>query len=336
MGVPEWRGSAGLAMALWIAGLSLAVCEPVWARCDKLNDALSEVSSVTLVTNGTSNGRPVSPWQPEHTDDRYIAGCTYGGTVSFFGSLGAIGSYAEGGQAYSVYDTGITGLGMIFAVRSRDDGGDYLPIHAEHMSTLHFKQQWMSPQVRVRFIRMGEIAAGVHATRAFEFGSGLYSDSSSIKATVNYAVASTTVTVVHRPLCRPQPSTVRMGSVPVTDFRGRYSGSRSRRFQIQLDCDSGVGEVRYYLEATEASPAEDTARGIVAVSGGAAGVGLQVLQGESGPPIPLEKIHAFATSTDAGRISKQFYARYVQTAEETKDVQPGKADASIRIVMEYP
>ncbi|MBN5087326.1 fimbrial protein [Stenotrophomonas maltophilia] len=326
----RWTAVVGM------AGLGLVFSGAAWARCDKFSDALSEVVSTTLVTNGTSNGRPVSPWLPEHTDDRYIAGCTSGGTVFFFGHRDQIGSYSENGLAYSVYASGIEGLGMIFAVRSRDDGGPFVPIHADSSSTINFRQQWMFPQVRARFIRMADIAAGTHATRAFEFGSGLYSDGTSIKATVNYAVSSTTVTVVHRPLCRPLPVVVRMGSVPATDFRGQYSGSRSRGFQIQLDCESGVGEVRYYLEATDTSPIVDVDRGIVAVTGGAAGVGLQMLQSDSGTPIALEKVHPFGTSTDAGRISKQFHARYVQTAEESKDIQPGAANASIRIVMDYP
>ncbi|MBA0428731.1 MULTISPECIES: fimbrial protein [Stenotrophomonas] len=332
----ELRGMRRWTAAMWMAGLGLAFSGSAWARCDRFSDVLSEVASTTLVTNGTSNGRPVSPWLPEHTDDRYTAGCTWGGSILFFGDRDQIGSYSENGLAYSVYESGVAGLGMIFAVRSRDDGGPFVPIHADRSSTINFREQWMFPQVRARFILMADIAAGTHTTRAFEFGSGLYSDSTTIKATVNYSVSGTTVTVVHRPLCRPQPVVVRMGSVPATDFRGQYSGSRSRSFQIQLDCQSGVGEVRYYLDATDTSPVVDVDRGIVAVTGGAAGVGLQMLQSDSGMPIALGKVHPFGTSTDAGQISKQFHARYVQTAEESKDVQPGGANASIRIVMDYP
>ncbi len=332
----EVRGTKCWTTAVWMVGFWLAFTGPAWARCDKFNDALSEVASATLVTNGTSNGRPVSPWLPEHTDDRYIAGCTSGGSVLFFGDRDQIGSYSENGLAYSVYESGIAGLGMIFGVRSRDDGGPFVPIHAEHAGRISFRQQWMFPQVRARFIRMADIAAGSYTTRAFEFGSGLYSDGTTVKATVSYAVSSTSVTVVHRPVCRPLPVVVRMGSVPASDFRGQYSGSRRRAFQIQLDCESGVGEVRYYLEATDASPIVDADRGIVAVTGGAAGVGLQMLHSDSGTPIALDKVHPFGRSADAGRISKQFHARYVQAAKESKDVQPGVANASIRIVMDYP
>jgi len=295
------------------------------------------VNSATLTVNGVANGRPVSSWQPEYTDDRYIAGCTDGGTAYFYATRAEVGTYTEGDSKYSVFPTGVDGLGIIIGVRSRDDGGNFQPLSTVRAAQVRFRQQWMFPQVRVRFIRTGEIAVGTHEMDPFEFADVLYSDTTTVKATVQYSLTGATITAQHRPLCRPAPVPVRMGSVPVTDFKGQFSGGRERPFQIFLDCEAGVGDVNFYLEPTDSSPAVDVARGIVAVSGGAAGVGLQVLDGESGvSPVALEKVYPFGTSTGAGRIGRPFRARYVQTAASAKDIQPGKADASIRIVMDYP
>ncbi|MHC1658344.1 fimbrial protein [Stenotrophomonas riyadhensis] len=146
------------------------------------------------------------------------------------------------------------------------------------------------------------------------------------------------MTTIHRPLCRPLPAKVRMGSVPVTDFsNGQYSGSRERAFQLSLDCDAGVGDVRFVLEPTAESPAVDIERGIVGVSGGATGVGLQVLEGDKGStPLALEKSHLFGSTVQPGLLSRRFLARYVQTVKDRRNIQVGKADASIRIVMDYP
>lgn len=326
----------------WLTGMAgalllLGICGPAWARCDKHGDSTSTVSAATLTVNGVSNGRPVSSWQPEYTDDRHFVGCTNGGTAYFYATPSEVGTYMDGGSTYSVYPTGVEGLGMIIGVRSRDDGGNFQPIWTGRTAQIPFRQQWMFPQVRVRFIRTGEIAAGTHETVPFEFASTLYSDSTTVKATVKYSLAGATITAEHRPLCRPAPVPVRMGSVPATDFKGQYSGGRERPFQIFVDCEAGVGDVNFYLEPTDTSPAVDVARGIVAVSGGAVGVGLQVLDGESGiSPVALEKVYPFGTSTGAGRIGRKFRARYVQTVASEKDIQPGKADASIRIVMDYP
>lgn len=329
----EHRWSARLASVV----LLLGACGQAWARCDKLADSVSNVSAVSLTVNGIPNGRPVSPWQPEYTDDRYIAGCTDGGTAYFYATASEVGVYTEGTSTYSVYPTGVDGLGMIIGVRSRDDGGSFLPIWTGRAAQIPFREQWLIPQVRVRFIRTGEIAAGTHDTDPFEFASTLYSDSTTVKATVRYSLGSATITAMHRPLCRPLPMPVRMGSVPVTDFKGQFSGGREQLFQISLDCEAGVGDVNFYFEPTDMSPPVDVARGIVAVSGGAVGVGLQVLDGESGiSPVALEKVYPFGTSTGAGRIGRKFRARYVQTAASEKDIQPGNADASIRIVMDYP
>ena len=336
------RASFARVVHKWLAGtagafLFFGVCGQAWARCDRFNDSSSAVNAVSLTVNGVVNGRPVSSWQSEYTDDRYIAGCTDGGTAYFYAAPSEVAAYTEGGFTYSVYPTGVDGLGMIIGVRSRDDGGHFQPIWTGRTTQIAFRQQWMFPQVRVRFIRTGEISAGTHETDPFEFASTLYSDTSTVKATVKYSLAGTTITAEHQPLCRPVPVPVRMGSVPVTDFKGQFSGARERPFQIFLDCEAGVGSVNFYLEPTDMSPAVDVARGIVAVSGGAVGVGLQVLDGESGiAPVALEKVYPFGVSTGPGRIGRSFRARYVQTAALEGDVQPGQANAVIRIVMDYP
>ncbi|WP_422351904.1 fimbrial protein [Stenotrophomonas sp. AR026] len=321
-----------------LALLALGVCGKASANCYVYKESDTIAASATLTVNGVALGRAVSPWLQATRDTDYFAACTLGSSFTearITGVQTPVGTYTEGGEVYGVYETGILGLGMVFAMRDEDNSlyPRYIPIRSTETKVAF--SDWFNPDVRIRYIRTGDIPQGTFGTNDFRFAAGSITNGTPPVPAV-FNIKGVTLTTRHRPLCRPEATHVRMASIPVTDFDGQYSGSRSRPFQVFLDCEAGVGNVKYVLEQTDLSPVVDRERGIVAVSGGATGVGLQMLEQSNGRPIPLDDVRDFGNSPRAGRISKQFFARYVQTAEKAEDVVLGQANAAIRIAMEYP
>lgn len=334
-----WGG--GLAAIIGI-GASVTATASCLATGDGAAGAQFEVPPVVLTANGIANGRTLSPWLSH--DMVWIGYCTNAASTIMTPSLPEITTFTSGRDVYSVYDVGVPGLGIIVAWRDYlDENREFRPLRTGTASEITTGNKAVEgytlsrPEVRVRYVKVGDLAEGNKTTTSIQLGAARVTDLGPGTATVAMNIAATTVELLNRPICIPQPMTVRMGSVPKTDFTGQYSGSRKRRFTVALDCDAAVGEIRYYLEATAGSPAVSTERGIVEVSGGATGVGLQMLHDGAGDkPIELESTFSFGSNTSGGRISKYFEARYVQTAVGTADIMPGTANASIRIVMDYP
>ncbi|WP_242891670.1 fimbrial protein [Stenotrophomonas maltophilia] len=336
-----WKCGAARALASIIGlGASVTAAASCVATEAGKAGAQFDVPHVEITANGTPNGRAVSPWLASHIV--WIGYCTYGASTSMTPSLPEITTFSSGRDVYSVYDVGVPGLGIIVGWRDQlDTNREFRPLRTGTASDISSGPAsvpgytYSRPEVRVRYVKVGDLAEGAYSTASIGLGQALVRDSVP-GPMVGMGIAATTVGLVHRPVCYPQPTTVRMGSVPKTDFKGQFTGSRKRRFSITLDCDAGVGDVQYYLEATAASPAVSSERGIVAVSGGAGGVGLQMLHdGDADMPVALEAVQSFG-STAGGRISRSFEARYVQTAAKADDILPGTANASIRIVMNYP
>ncbi|HEL4244671.1 hypothetical protein I5U23_16390 [Stenotrophomonas maltophilia] len=318
-------------------------------------DALAQVSTCAflghheltlpdrvVVANSLTNGRPASPWFGYQQAPDYVAVCR--GAQALLttprAGLKEVMSYVEAGQTYSVFESGIDGLGIV--IGTRDSTGDYrdgysaLKAGATTNTTIYGPRDDQYPiyqEFRFRFIRTGDVPAGVHSTGAMVFAD--YSALPRIQGSPgSFALGSATITVENRNICRPQTKLVRMGSIPVTDFSGQWSGARTRDFDVELDCDDAVGRVNYYLEVSDGSPEISGDRGIVSVEGGAEGVGLQML--EAGAAVPLDRSRYFGESLRKERLRKRFQARYVQTVPDAADIKLGTANASIRIVMDYP
>lgn len=312
-----------------------------FAVCSKWSDGSHDIFAATITANGMSAWRPVSAWQAPSED--YTGGCSAsmgGPTMTLTASAREVGTYrASAKEIYSIYDSGVPGLGYIVGFRGALRGGEFqavrngVPVSADSPRD----QELAYTELRVRYIKTGDTTAGVYDTAPLVLGSLWVSDTTSKDYTVPMTINSASITVVHRPVCYPEPVTVRMGSVAKTLFDGKYSGGPERGFHVAINCEAFMGDVDYYLEGTESSPANDSERGIIEVSGGAVGVGLQMLRDTAGyPPIPLEQTQNFGTNRGGGRISRYFKARYVQTVDKAEDIVPGTANAAMRIVMDYP
>ncbi len=333
LNIPVNRSSVCLGL------LAVAFSGTAMARCDAWEtEIIHPTTDATLTGNGMSNGRPVGNWQPGSAVTS--GGCSEGYLARYTlnANLVPVGTYrASASEIYSIYDSGVPGLGVIVGFRSLYAVGGYKavstgrPAEDENSSD---RGQLAVSEVRVRYIKIGDVAEGTYTTNRLNLGSLRVRDSTSVSYTLPLQIEPAQIEIVHRPVCYPQPKAVKMGSTPLTDFSGQYSGGRKRGFLIEIECDAGVGDVGYYLEGTESSPAVDVGRGIVEVSGGATGVGLQMMENDRA--VPLETLRYFGSSSTGGRINRHFYARYVQTAAKLEDIVPGAANAAIRIGMDYP
>ena len=312
-----------------------------FAVCVKWSDGSHDVYDATITANGMSVGRPVSGWQASSKD--YTGGCSAsmgGPAMTLTASAREIGTYrASAREIYSIYDSGVPGVGYIVGFRGALNGGAFQAVRTGIPVTDSNPrdQEIAYTELRVRYIKTGETTAGDYDTAPLALGSLRVNDLTSTDYTVPLTINAASITVVHRPVCYPEPLTVRMGSVSRTLFDGKYSAGPARGFHVAINCDDFIGDVDYYLEGAESSPAVDVDRGIIEVSGGAVGVGLQMLRNAAGdPPIPLERTYYFGANRGGGRITRYFKARYVQTVDKAEDILPGTANAAMRIVMDYP
>jgi len=315
----------------------LAVQQNAYARCDKSGEGDFAVPAASITPNGTAVGRPVSPWLAGSVVN--IGGCTDTGTMNLYVRASAVGTYIEDGKfTYGVFSTGVPGLGLVAGIRSTHESGlEFRPLRVGNNGTIDFRNSWPYPEMRVRYIKTGDIPPGDYVSQGVVLGDIRVNDWSTIWFSSRMSSQGAPVAVANRPMCFPQATHVNMGSVPMARFSGQLSGSEPKAFNVSVHCEADVGDILFYLEPTGDSAVIDAAKGIVAVSGGAGGVGIQMLHGEdANQPIPFEKTFPFGSTLVEGRLSKAFKARYVQTAKDAKDVHAGPANATIRLVLDYP
>lgn len=128
-----------------------------------------------------------------------------------------------------------------------------------------------------------------------------------------------------------------MGQHKTSEFTGTGKSTKSVNFNINLDnCPGGLGNtgpaIQYRLDPTSAVLV--SSQSVVAVaSGGATGLGLQLLDG-NGVALPLSTYKAFNGYSGAtgGSYTIPLQARYYQTAAA---VTPGPANAAITLTMLY-
>ncbi len=259
--------------------------------------------------------------------------------MNLYVAASAVGTYIEDGKStYGIFATGVPGLGLVAGIRSTYVSGlEFRPLTEGDNGKIDFRNSWPYPEMRVRYIKTGDIPPGDYVSQGVMLGDIRVNDWSTVWFLSRMSSQGAPVNVTSRPMCFPQATHVNMGSVPMARFSGQFSGSEPRDFDVSVHCEADVGDILFYLESTGDSAVIDAARGVVAVSGGARGVGIQMLHGEgANQPIPLEKTFPFGSTLAAGRLSKAFKARYVQTSKDAKDIQAGPANATIRLVLEYP
>lgn len=332
--VRKWARRGLLSM---MAVVAMSIAAPAMARCDFGKPGRATLTGARLTVNGTQVGRPVSQWY-NLSSVNDVGGCTDYGWLEVTGRATTLGNYTEGRTTYSIYDTGVPGLGFVMAFRdeARQDGIDYQPVVAGTTNSNVRIRHWLTLDLRIRFIKVGDIPEGTLVVPDVAAADFILRDSTSVSTGDRLLLAATSIEGIYRKLCYPRNTSVNMGRALRTEFSTRYSHSSPRTFDIVLDCEEKVGDVLFYLEENAASPLLDRDRGLVEVSGGAKGIALQMTD-VGGTPIPFDTIRTFGHSGDtAGELRRTFEARYVQTVGDADDIVPGDANASISIVMAYP
>lgn len=334
----EWgRGSTGAGVLVAVGVALLALSAPAQALCSRgpYGRAEFQISApVQLRSRDVAIGHALTPWldaQRTYSVDDFT--CAKSDVVEL-GVEGAVGSgdvYSEAGVTYTLYSGGIEGVAM--AVRSRPishagQGGGFQSGHEQVLLSGTGYSTPFITGVQVKFVKTAATVAGgtlprtnVGATYVRWGATGWHS--------MPVWINAVDIVAVDQPICRGDSQTVDMGEIPLSRFSGPGSGTLPRRYTVTLVCEAGVGQVNYQLASL--TRVLDEAEGIAEVSGGAAGIGIQFLDGD-GSPLAFYRNHDFG---DAGSDVRKhdFLARYLQV---DATVTPGEANAGLTLVLSYP
>ncbi|MGG2100928.1 fimbrial protein [Stenotrophomonas sp. NRRL B-14846] len=330
-----------LKYAMVIAGIGAS--SSALARCDIWATSYAS-PAVVVVANAAERGEALGAWH--QLSDGYAGGCAPSSSGEHFiyeTKLVEAFSYAEGGRTYSVYLTGVPGVGVIFGVEPTTDSTyrayheirTGVPKRQSGMSGTAGDNDYLDQTLFFRFVKIGDTVPGTYATTAmsvFDY-SIINSNTGATVKTVDAKFQSLSVIVDHRPLCHVQSKTVHMGVAYIDELSRVDATGREVDFTVEMNCEVDAGRVDYYLE--EISPALDRRRGIISTEGEAVGFGLQLLDAAT-RPIEIGKAYPFGSSEGAGVRSLGFKARYIRTEKEDGLLQAGRADAQIRYRVDYP
>lgn len=123
---------------------------------------------------------------------------------------------------------------------------------------------------------------------------------------------------------------VKLGDYKTTDFSGVGSTTETKLVSIPVTC-TGAGAA--FSLAVSSVNVADNSNGVIALdSGGASGIGVQLLQSDGITPAPLEGTSWSAGTAATGGNSISLYARYYQLADT---VTSGNADANVTLTFNY-
>lgn len=298
---------------------------------------------IRIVANAADVGEALTPWlDSNEVLTTYCGGMGAWTHVNKFSAAGSeVGRYVEGGTTYSVFSTGIDGIGIIISVRPSISWTDeILPIQAgvQVQAGIGYGSSDAVLDIyqvtRIRFIKTGATTPQTVELPGLALLHMVHHQNSD-RWSHNQRMAATTIEVQHRPLCHVVPKTVPLGRVAVTALPDQWSVGRTRSFTVDLNCETDAGRVNYYVEPAGSTNAVDSNRGVVDVQGEAKGVGVQLLQA-GGSNIVLGRSYPFGSSDANGARSETFGARFIRTAASATDIGPGDASATVRFRIAYP
>ncbi|MBN4958900.1 fimbrial protein [Stenotrophomonas maltophilia] len=325
------------AAALAFPGVASAACPPYGDR------QFSFAGTIKIVANAADVGEALTPWLD--SNEVVTTYCANMGSWSHINKFRAtrpeVGSYIEGGSTYSVFPTGIDGIGMIIRIRpSILWNDDAYPIRAGVEVSANIGYGTVDDVLdiiqitRIRFIKTGPTTPQSADLSGLVLLNMVHHQNSD-RWSHNQSMAPTIIEVQHRPLCHVTPKTVPLGLAALTSLPSQWSFGPTRSFTVDLSCETGAGRVNYYIEPTGATSAVDVDRGVVDVQGAAKGVGVQLLQAD-GSQIKLGRSYPFGSSAADGARSETFGARFIRTAASAGDTEPGDASATVRFRIDYP
>ncbi|ARL38890.1 hypothetical protein BOC49_21870 (plasmid) [Burkholderia pseudomallei] len=151
---------------------------------------------------------------------------------------------------------------------------------------------------------------------------------------LSVARIKTTGFKITTPACSVPSINVDMGTLTLSRFSGVGSTAGDTPFDLRLNaCPPGRTAIYYRFDpTTQIVPGTGDSVATLNGTSGAAGIGLQLLDGTGNPLLFGKTTKMAGYAGAAGNYSVPFRARYYQTAAS---VSPGIANASITVTMSY-
>ncbi|WP_235186634.1 fimbrial protein [Dyella japonica] len=326
------------------------------------------------VPRDTPAGTPLTQWYDFGKTTLYFGcGSSSGASGNAYQGVGLTNSgktYAEAGRTYTLYDTGVPGVGMAVglftmntAACTAGGGGWYGPGNLSPTGGAMDAGRTPPPagwtgegcaafnsssnnnlggNVQVKLVTTGPVSPGVTTAGEIVRGASYYNGViNSGNPMMSVSVTSTAITTL---ACTTPDVIVPLGSHAATEMGSMGSTTVAVNFHISMNnCPAGLGTgiggittvlpaIQYRIDA--ATTVANSAQSVVTLdsSSSATGVGVQLLDG-NGAVMPLATYKTFSgyDTTNGGSYIIPFKARYYRTG----NITPGSANTSMTFTMLY-
>jgi len=247
------------------------------------------------------------------------------------------------GAAYTVYPTGVGGLGVVlwftgylngvstYGPEVAMTGNGYIVAVSQSFGSLY--SGTVGGTIRAQFVKTGPIAAGSYTLSAAKIMDyKVTTDSDNYHSQVYFAATPITVTA---PTCTTADVTVPMGSRnSVTGFKGVGSRLATKSFVIPLTCQAGINTITYSLSPNNGAFGPTT-QGVAQLTptSSATGVGIRIANSSTDNPIAFAANNIYSGYAGAaGSYAIPLSASYVQTGSS---VTAGTANAGVVFTLTY-
>ncbi|MFS2124594.1 fimbrial protein [Pseudomonas sp. Pseusp97] len=227
------------------------------------------------------------------------------------------------GYSSGIYNTGVSGVGVKVV---RGDNGAAIPFSLSVYNKAGANQTlWDSPTpyFKVQFIKTGPIASGLISSANIPLakaylGSGPTIFYLVVSGSVNFVVSGCQVSVPNVPL----------GTHEVSELSSNPYTANPSSFSVSLNNCPQTVPIRYQID--QITGYANQAQSVVNVTGGATGVGVQLLKSDGTTPSPMGSQQLIGSGSLGYTLS--FKARYFKTGTT---VGAGAANATMGLTLFY-
>ncbi|CNJ27459.1 fimbrial protein [Yersinia mollaretii] len=271
----------------------------------------------------------------------YIFHCTKGTMTPGSGAISTGASVNVDGVNYTIFETGVTGVGFIIGVKDFNSSV-YIPLQDGLTQTYPAPGTSSSTpdlgwSAKVTFIKTGHtLTSGVYQTQAID-AAVLTAYNNEVK-TARVIINPVTITVqASGCTVMTKAADVDLGVIDVRTLPSVGSTSAFGSFNIAMGCDENIAVNAVMTD--QANPANSTSVVSLTSDSTAAGVGVEFFYNGNGPLMLGPDSSASGTpnqffvqtTAQAHTLTLPFQARYIRTG----DLQPGTANALASITFSY-
>lgn len=284
-----WRRNPPRLMAMTAILGALSFAEVALAQSCTPNpngETRYALPAATEITTSWAIGSPASPWVyiPASSNRLEFSGCSAASPLSYgiTPSAPALpGAYSEDGRTYSVFDTGVPGLGVVLRLRDQGYGGEAAIRSGSDAVVLDRAVVGnLAGAFHVRFIKTGEVQLGDSTTRPFTIGDAFARDASGTARTRVVFDASQVRSTLGETCSIPASIPVDLGNHRVSMFNAVGSASPWVDFNLPLrNCPANYSQLTYRLIPLDGLRVGADGAMLDLRQGGATGVAVQVWDG---------------------------------------------------------